>query len=233
VTRTYRLTFLRTRLFLNCLKSLQTCLTGLIIRPILLDFASVVVWIYKEAFALLFLNVPHHRRTFTRDLLLDSHKERIPTHNPFFYTHRVQSTTTHNTYTHIVPKSIRTFIMAAIISFIRTLLCCSRPNISDDTPPQAALPPLATVGQAPSSSLRPPPTMFTADEYIATLKKLPFSQFSSVQSKYDSLPPSRLVFAAEDYLKEIEDLQMYRFKSVQPKSKLCGRQTLSGTQRRR
>ena len=161
-------------------------------------------------------------------MLLDSHKERIQL-TPFFY----QPPRTTHTHTPILPKTIRTIIMAAIISFIRTFLCCSRPNISDDTPPQAALPPLATLGQAPSSSLRSPPTKFTADEYIETIKKLLFSQFSSVQSKYDSLPPSRLVFAADDYLKEIEDLQMYRFKSVQPKSKLRARQTLSGTLRRR
>lgn len=173
------------------------------------------------------LNVPHHRRTFTRDLFLDSHEERIQLTIHSSINHYVQ-----HTHTPILPRSIRTIIMAAIISFIRTLLCCSRLNISDDTP-QAALPPLATLGQAPSSSLRSPPTKFTADEYIGTINKLPFSQFSSVQSKYDSLPPSRLVFAADDYLKEIEGLQMYRFKSVQPKSKLRARQTLSGTLRRR
>jgi hypothetical protein len=183
----------------------------------LLDSASVLLWIYKEALALLFLKALHHGRIFTRDLLLDSHKERIQ----LTIHSSIPSTTTHNTHTHThthSTKVIRTIIMAAIISFIRTLLCCSRPNVSDDTPPQAALPPLATLGQAPSSSLRSPPTKFSADEYIATLKKLPFSQFSS-------LPPSRLVFTADDYLKEIEDFQ--------PKSKPRARQTLSGTLRRR
>ncbi|KAE9366477.1 hypothetical protein N431DRAFT_429352 [Stipitochalara longipes BDJ] len=86
-------------------------------------------------------------------------------------------------------------------------------------------PPLAPLGQA----LPPPPPqpLYSAQEYMDTIRKLPFSQFSSVQSKY-----APAVFTAEDYIKELEKIPLYQFTMVQP-AKPRARKPLSGTLRRR
>lgn len=189
-----------------------------------------MVWIYKEPFALLFLNVAHHKEhSLTCFLTLTNafNSQPILLYSTSTINHHTKHTHTHSTKVH----SCNHHGCHHLFHPNPPLLLSS--EHFRRYPSSSSIPAPATLGQAPSSSLRSPPTRFTADEYLATITKLPFSQFSSVQSTHDSLPPSRLVFAADNYLKEIEDLQMYRLKSVQPKSKLRARQTLSGTLRRR
>ena len=162
-----------------------------------------MVWIYKEPFTLLFLNVPHHKEhSLTCFLTLTNafNSQPILLYSTSTINHHTKHTHTHSTKVH----SCNHHGCHHLFHPNPPLLLSSEHFRRYPSSSSIAAP--VTLGQAPSSSLRSPPTRFTADEYLATIKKLPFSQFSSVQSTHDSLPPSRLVFAADDYLKEIEDL---------------------------